>query len=172
MAAVRIGRLRERDVEPCARIVAGDPLWQRYGISLPRARRLVRSALAARRRGGAAAHEAGEVAVARAGGEVLGFVWFRPTGTLAHSGYIRWIAVAPRARGGGVGRTLVAHAERRIFAAGPNIFLLVSEFNTGAQAFYRRLGYAEVGAIPDYVVPGITERLFRKTVGPIAARRG
>ncbi|MDR7513025.1 MAG: GNAT family N-acetyltransferase, partial [Armatimonadota bacterium] len=108
---------------------------------------------------------------ARAGRRVLGFVWFCRTGTFARSGYIRWIAVAPDARGAGVGRRLVAHAERRILAAGPNVFLLVSEFNTAARAFYRRLGYREVGRIPDYVVPGVAERLLRKTTGPIEGGR-
>jgi ribosomal protein S18 acetylase RimI-like enzyme len=171
MDRVRIGRLGERDVDACARIVAEDPLWRRYGLSLPRARRLVRGALAARRRGGAAAREAGEIAVARAGRRVLGFVWFHRTGTFAHSGYVRWIAIAPDARGAGVGRRLMAHAERRILAAGPNVFLLVSEFNAAARAFYRRLGYTEVGRIPDYVVPGVAERLLRKTTGPIEGGR-
>jgi len=64
------------------------------------------------------------------------------------------------------------YAEARIFRRGPNVFLLVSGFNRRAQAFYRRQGYTKVGAIPDYVVPGITEYLFRKTRGPIAGPRG
>jgi ribosomal protein S18 acetylase RimI-like enzyme len=42
------------------------------------------------------------------------------------------------------------------------VFLLTSDFNEDAQAFYRRLGYQQVGAIPDYVVPGITELIFYK----------
>ena len=43
-----------------------------------------------------------------------------------------------------------------------DVFLLVSDFNHVAQAFYRRLGYVQVGAIPDYVVSGVTELVFRK----------
>ncbi len=170
--AVTVGRLRAGDVEACAHIVAADPLWQRYGLTPARARRLMGRSLAASRQRGAAAREAGEVAVARWGGRVVGFVWFRTTGTFHHSGYVRWIAVAREAQHQGIGRRLMEHAERRIFAAGPNVFLLVSDFNTAAQAFYRTLGYLEVGAVPDYVVPGITERLFRKTLGPMTARHG
>lgn len=64
------------------------------------------------------------------------------------------------------------HAEERILRKGPNVFLLVSGFNRGAKAFYKRLGYREVGVIPDYIVPGITERLYRKTTGPIGIQRG
>jgi ribosomal protein S18 acetylase RimI-like enzyme len=75
--------------------------------------------------------------------------------------------VAPAARGRGVGERLMRHAEERIFRRGPNVFLTVSDFNRRAQAFYRKLGYTEVGAIRNYVVAGITERLYRRTVGPI-----
>ena len=163
-----VQRLRSDDVESCARIVAGDPLWQRYGVTLPRARRVLRRALA-QAAGSAAARAAGEIAVARAGGRPVGFVWFRREGTFHHSGYLRWIAVAPDARGRGVGERLMRYVETRVFRTGPNVFLLVSDFNRVAQAFYRQLGYTEVGALPDYIVRGITERLYRKTQAPIGA---
>lgn len=169
--SVRIRRLRATDVEACARIVAGDPLWRRYGLTLAGARRALRGALAAARRGGASALEAGDVAVAASGGAVLGFIWFRREGTFHHSGYVRWLAVAPAARGQGVGGALLRHAEERIFRRGPNVFLTVSRFNRRAQAFYRRRGYARVGALVDYVVPGITEVLMRKTRGPLQGTR-
>jgi ribosomal protein S18 acetylase RimI-like enzyme len=165
-----VRRMRAEDVEACARIVADDPLWRRYGVTPSAARRSFRQALNAARPG-RPAPRAGEVAVAREGRRVVGFVWFRVEGTFHHSGYVRWIAVAPAARGRGVGERLMRHAEARIFRAGPNVFLTVSDFNTRAQAFYRRLGYARVGALTDYVVPGITELLYRKTRGPIGRAR-
>jgi ribosomal protein S18 acetylase RimI-like enzyme len=110
--------------------------------------------------------------VARLDGDVVGFVWFHEGGTFHHSGYVRWIGVAPQAQRSGVGRRLMAYAEARILRRGPNVFLLVSDFNRRAQAFYRRQGYTRVGAIPDYVVSGITEYLYRKTQGPIGGNRG
>ena len=165
---VRIRLLREDDLTACARLIAGDPLWRRYHITLPRAHRTLRQVLTAMRRGGSTARETGEFAVAHLRGEMVGFIWFRLNGTFHHSGYIRWIGVAPEARGRGVGRRLMAYAERKIFKTGPNSFLMVSEFNRPAQAFYRTLGYSRVGTISDYVVRGITERLYRKTRGPIA----
>ena len=171
-ARVAIRRLQPADVEACARIVAGDPLWQRYHITLAQARRAIRRTLTAMRRRGRAARDAGEFAVAHSGGQVTGFVWFRLDGTFHHSGYVRWIAVASETQGLGVGRRLMEYAERRIFKVGPNVFLTVSDFNEGAQAFYEKLGYTRLGPIPDYIVPGITEVLYRKTRGPIAARRG
>jgi ribosomal protein S18 acetylase RimI-like enzyme len=169
--SVRIRPLRAGDVEACARLVAGDPLWQRYGLTLRRARRALRQVLAARRRGGATALAAGDVAVAAVGGVPVGFVWFRREGTFHHSGYVRWLAVAPAARGRGVGTALLRHAEARIFRHGPNVFLTVSAFNRRARAFYRRLGYVRVGALTDYVVPGVTEVLLRKTRGPLQPPR-
>ena len=43
-----------------------------------------------------------------------------------------------------------------------DLFLLTSDFNEGAQRFYRRMGYTQIGAIPSYVVPDVTELIFRK----------
>ncbi len=166
-----VSPLRATDVDDCARIVAGDPLWQRYGLTLSGARRAIRGAQGAARRGRLAARDAGELVVARQRGRAVGFIWFHLRGTFHHSGYVRWIAVAPEAQGRGVGQALMAYAEDRILKGGPNVFLMVSDFNQGAQTFYEKLGYTRVGAIPDYIVPGITEVLYRKTRGPIAARR-
>ncbi len=168
-ARLRIRPLHAIDIDPCARLIAADPLWKRYHITLARARRLLREVLATAHRGGGRMGEAGEFAVAHSGGQVVGFIWFRLDGTFHHSGYVRWIGVAPHVRGQGVGAGLMAYAERKIFARGPNVFLMVSAFNAGAQAFYKRLGYTEIGAVPNYAIWGITERLFRKTRGPLGA---
>lgn len=171
VAPVQVRRLRAADIEACARIVAGDSLWRRYGVTPPRARRAFSRAYTAAKRGGLAGRTAGEVAVAREGTRIVGFIWFRLDGTFHHSGYVRWVVVAPEARGHGAGVRLMRYAEERIFRHGPNVYLLVSDFNVRAQAFYRRLGYVRVGAFPDYIVPGITERLYRKTRGPILTQR-
>jgi ribosomal protein S18 acetylase RimI-like enzyme len=173
-ASLIIRPLRATDIAACAHLIAEDPLWQRYHITLPRARRILRGALAAAHRSTSRAREAGEFAVAHQDKQVVGFVWFRLEGTFHHSGYIHLIGVAPHARGRGVGARLMAYAERKIFARGPNVFLMVSAFNTKAQAFYKRLGYTAIGKVPNYAIRGITERLYRKTRGPltVASRRG
>jgi len=54
--------------------------------------------------------------------------------------------------------------ERRAFRTWPNVFLCVSDFNLGAYEFYRRLGYQEVGLLPDLLLPGRGEVLMRKTI--------
>jgi ribosomal protein S18 acetylase RimI-like enzyme len=54
------------------------------------------------------------------------------------------------------------HAEQELFRTGKDIFLLVSDFNIDAQSFYQRLGYRQVGAIPDYLIPGVAELIYHK----------
>ena len=145
------------DVPALARLMAGDPLWQRYGVTEETAARRLREGFAA------GANIAGAtIAVAEIDGEPVGFVWYVERGAFNRSGYIMLIGVQGDARGAGVGRALMEHAEAALFARAADIFLLVSDFSTAAQAFYGRLGYEQVGTILGYVVPGITELIFRK----------
>jgi [ribosomal protein S18]-alanine N-acetyltransferase len=103
-----------------------------------------------------------EVYLARVDGAPVGHVAVNVTGPLA--GYVHAIVVAPDWRSRGIGAELLGFAERRIFRASPNVFLCVSEFNTRAQAFYQRLGYERVGELKNYVLPGKSEILLRKTI--------
>jgi ribosomal protein S18 acetylase RimI-like enzyme len=98
---------------------------------------------------------------------VIGYVQFSYRGAFCLSGYIRTLAVDPGRHGRGLGRQLLTHVEELIFARGPNVFLLCSAGNEAAQAFYRAVGYEQVGRLNVYVLPGEDELLFRKTRGPI-----
>jgi ribosomal protein S18 acetylase RimI-like enzyme len=61
-----------------------------------------------------------------------------------HRGWMNYLAVAPRFRGRGFGRTLVEYVERLLLERGcPKINLQVRASNPAAVAFYRRLGYAQ-----------------------------
>jgi ribosomal-protein-alanine N-acetyltransferase len=104
-----------------------------------------------------------EVHVALEDGQLRGFLILNMSGAFA--GYIQTVCVAPEARSRGIGTQLVRFAEARIFRESPNVFLCVSSFNVRARALYRRLGYARVGELPDYLVPGLAEVIFRKTIG-------
>ena len=136
----------------CAALMAATPLWQRYGVSA----------------GGAAAtllkaqEEGGQCIVALEGDTVVGFVLYYPRGAFARSGYIRLIGVAPQRESHGVGARLMAASEAVMGALGSDVFLLVSDFNTRAQGFYRRLGYIHIATLPNYVIPGVAELLFWK----------
>jgi ribosomal protein S18 acetylase RimI-like enzyme len=149
--------LRDADVDACAAIMAGLPLWHAYGVTIASARETFTAAL----------HGAAQVQVADDSGRVLGFVEYLPRGTFGHSGYVWAVGVAADAQGRGIGARLMDAAEADIFAAGPNIFLLVNAGNAGAHRFYAGRGYRRIGELPDYVRPGITEVLYRKTRGPI-----
>jgi len=107
-----------------------------------------------------------EVYVAVRHGAVLGFVILVMRG--AFVGYIRTVAVAPEARGAGLGSRLIAFAEERILRDSPNVFMCVSDFNHRAQALYARLGYERVGELRDYVVRGHAEILLRKSIAPLS----
>ena len=71
----------------------------------------------------------------------------RPIGTVmagydGHRGWLYYLAADPARRGEGIGRALVAEAERRLAALGcPKVQLMVRSENTGVLAYYDRLGY-------------------------------
>lgn len=89
---------------------------------------------------------AGEsVMLAERDGALIGFVTVHVTPVLHRPtpvGRMTALVVARRARGGGVGRALVAAAERRVAEAGCGLMEVTSNAKrAGAHAFYRRLGY-------------------------------
>lgn len=141
------------DVPGCARIMAENPLWQRYGITLHSATQRLADGLA-------------QNATLLAAGEPdrpEGFIWYVEKGAFFRSGYILLIGVDPTHQGQGIGEALMDAAEQRMFEKTKDVFLLVSDFNDGAQRFYRRRGYVQVGALPGYVLPEVAELIFRKT---------
>jgi ribosomal protein S18 acetylase RimI-like enzyme len=96
---------------------------------------------------------------------VQGFIIIQPKGTF--KGYIQTICVNPNARGKGYGTSLLKHAEAIISNYSPNVFICVSDFNTGALTLYLKFGFEEVGVLKDFVKMGFNEKLLRKTTGPI-----
>jgi ribosomal protein S18 acetylase RimI-like enzyme len=106
-----------------------------------------------------------EVHVALEDGQLRGFLILNMSGAFA--GYIQTVCVAPEARSRGIGTQLVRFAEARIFRESPNVFLCVSSFNPRARALYKRLGYARVGDLKDFLAPGHAETMFRKTIGSL-----
>jgi ribosomal-protein-alanine N-acetyltransferase len=107
-----------------------------------------------------------EVYIALVGGEIVGFTILIMQGALV--GFIQTIAVAPEWRNKGIGTRLLEYAEGRIFRVSPNVFMCVSSFNKDARRLYTRLGYSAVGELEDLIVPGHSEILLRKTVGPMS----
>ena len=112
---------------------------------------------------------AGEVYVALLKKETVGFMILQMRGPFI--GFIQTVGVKPEWRNRGIGGKLVKFAEDRIFRQTPNVFMCVSSFNKKAQKLYRRLGYEIIGELKEYVVPGHSEILLRKTIAPLTEFR-
>lgn len=101
-----------------------------------------------------------------------GLAWLMPRGGFGRSAYLRLLAVQEVHLKQGIGSALLAEAERLAAQFSLDMMLLVSDFNTDAQRFYRHHGYEQVGAIPGYVLPHVTELLFRKLLTVDSVRGG
>lgn len=132
--------------------LAATDLMARYGRS---AAALARTLDAARARGDG-------LLVAEDGGALRGLAWFTTSGTLGLGGYLRLIAVLPGAEGKGIGAGLLRAFEEATARDSGHAFLLVSDFNGGAQRFYEREGYVRVGPLPGLVLPDVAEVLYWK----------
>ncbi|HYP41489.1 MAG TPA: N-acetyltransferase [Chloroflexia bacterium] len=149
----------EQEVEVCAGMMAQSEPWETLRRDYEMCKRTV-------------SDPTREVYVALAGddnAEVAGFVILNMKG--AFIGYIQTLCVAPEQRGQGTGTALLQFAEERILSDTPNVFMCVSSFNEGAQRLYARLGYTVVGELKDYIVPGHSEILLRKTIAPLSEFR-
>jgi ribosomal-protein-alanine N-acetyltransferase len=106
-----------------------------------------------------------EVYLALLDEEIAGFTILVMQGALV--GYIQSICVAPEWRNKGIGSQLMEFAEIRIFNESPNAFIMVSSFNPDAKRLYNRLGYKKIGELKDYIIPGHSEYLLRKSIAPL-----
>lgn len=153
---MQVRPLLPADIPALAAMLSGMEPWISYRVDRPAWERLLH-----------AVPSEEEALVALDDGRIVGYAQFSYRGAFCLSGYIRTLAVDPARHGRGLGRQLLAHVEELIFARGPNVFLLCSARNEPAQAFYRAVGYEQVGRLNAYVLPGEDELLFRKTRGPI-----
>ena len=149
-----VRELRAEDTPACGAIVGSTPLWQRAGLGAERAAALLAAAAA----GG------DTVLVLEVDDALAGFAWIDRRGAFGRSAYLRMIAIDPARRSSGLGAVLMQAFEAIAASEGPDGFLMVSDFNTDAQRFYRRLGWTEVGRVPDYVQPGVAELVMWKRV--------
>jgi ribosomal-protein-alanine N-acetyltransferase len=88
------------------------------------------------------------VLTARLGPTTVGFAIMRYGDDVAH---LNLLAVAPAHRRRGVARALLQWLEETALTAGTFVIgLELREGNAAARAFYRLLGYRELGQIPGY----------------------
>jgi len=150
--AVTIERIKTQDeIEFCARLRASSDPWLTLQRDYDDA---IRSLTA----------QDHEVYVAKSDENLIGFAVVSVTGVLI--GFLLTLCIVPDYQRFGIGAKLLAYSEERIFEESPNVFLMVSSFNTGAQAFYEKHGYRKVGELEDYIIRGYSEFLMRKSIGP------
>jgi len=154
--SLKLKKIRNEEVQQCVKILLESEPWITLGWTKKGATKAMKDGI-----------RVGEVLVAVKGKEVAGFIVFLPKWGFPLGGYVRLLAVNEKCRGMGIGKILLKKAEERIFRNWPNVFLLVSSFNTSAQGFYRRLGYEKIGEIADATVRGHSEFIMRKTRGPV-----
>ena len=153
-AMLSIRPLRPDDIPLIAEWLVELPLYKRYNLTIEAVHRMLSSAL-----------EAGDtVFVADAGSTnpACGVAWVSPRAAFGRSAYLRMIGVQAAVASQGIGGKLLDAAEQTAHQAGRDLFLLVSDFNTGAQHFYERHGYQQLGSIPGYVLPDVAELIFWK----------
>lgn len=144
------------DAARCAQIMVETPLWRRYHVTFEQAYERFVEALA----------RGADLFVIVVDGQAAGCVWCVARGAFDRSGYIRLIMVDGAQRSRGLGRELLDYAEGFLGRHADDVFLLVSDFNHDAQRFYQRHGYAQVGALPDYVIAGVAELVYHKRLRP------
>lgn len=154
---VKIRKLQSpEDARQCARLMAGSEPW----ITL---RRTFENSLKM------LTDSSREVYLGTVDGRVVGFIVLIMSG--AFVGFVQTIGVAPEWRNQGIGTRLLKFAEDMIFEKAPNVFMCVSSFNRNAQRLYERLGYEVIGELKDYIVPGHSEILLRKSIAPLTEFR-
>ena len=150
------------DIPGCVRILLENPLWQHYNVTLASADNMFRNAM----------EEGATILTAVLEGQTAGFAWYVLRGAWDRSAYLRLIGILPEYQGKGIGVNLMQAVEERVVEKVEDIFLLVTDSNIDAQRFYRRLGYQQVGSIPDYVVREINELIFYKRLVQTIATAG
>jgi ribosomal protein S18 acetylase RimI-like enzyme len=78
-----------------------------------------------------------------------------------------WIAVDPRAQGGGIGRRLMDDAEADVRERGGRMVLVETAGKASyaaTRAFYERIGYAEVARLRDFYRVGDDKVIYGKTL--------
>jgi ribosomal protein S18 acetylase RimI-like enzyme len=159
MDAIRVRPMTVDDIPIVAAWMVQTPLWQRYQLTVERATKNFEGGF-----------QRGEVLlVADAEEANIGFAWCLAQGGFGRSMYLRFIGVQNDQARKGVGAALLRAAEDAALKVSHELFLLTSDFNVDAQRFYQRQGYTQIGAIPGYVLPDVTELLYWKQLQPTAA---
>lgn len=104
----------------------------------------------------------GTIYVAIADSVCAGFVWYLPTGAFHSFPYLHIISIKEAYRGKGIGKKMIKFVEDIVFNDSDKIFLVVGDFNPNAKRLYERIGYKQVGELPNLYKEGVNEYLMMK----------
>ncbi len=105
--------------------------------------------------------------VAEDGQAPLAYICFGPTPLTIGTWDIYWIAVDPHHQRRGLGAMLTSLAEEEVRRRQGRLILVETssqELYTPTRAFYDRIGYQEIGRIPDFYDVGDSKVTYSKTV--------
>ncbi len=98
-----------------------------------------------------------EFIVSRQDGHVRGMACYGATPLTEGTYDLYWIVVAPEARRGGVGRTLITEVEEKVRELGARLLVIETSgtpLYRPAREFYLSRGYHRQATIPDFYAPG------------------
>lgn len=90
-----------------------------------------------------------------AGGVVVRHPWLKGP-------YLEFLAILPDHQGNGTGGAILDWFENEAANPDRNLWVLASDFNARALAFYQRHGFEPAAPLPDLAAEGFTEILLRK----------
>ena len=100
--------------------------------------------------------------------KAVGWVCFGRTPCTVSTFDIYWVATVSAYRGKGVGKALMAHAEKLILQNGGKLVIVETsgqalyQFTRG---FYVRLGYTEQARVPDFYAAGDDKIIYARRLG-------
>src|SRR5215471_9642336 len=139
-------------IEICATMMSATDPWVQYGMDYS----LCLKAFEGDYR---------EIYIAEMDHAIIGFAILQLKGTFR--GYIQSLCIGEEWQRKGFGKKLLQFCEQRILEDSPNIFICVSDFNHGAIKLYEEFGFQHIGKLTDFLKPGLTELLMRKSHGSI-----
>ena len=98
-------------------------------------------------------------------GRILGFAYYAATAMTDRGWHLWWIAVSKDTQARGLGGRLLRHAEDEIRRLGGRQLLIETSslpFYEPTRRFYRKHGYEQACAVPDYYADGDDMVIFRK----------
>jgi len=137
----------EADRAQAAEWMAKSPPWSSVGLSPEECRD----------------HQGEQALVACVDGLPRGLAAYRTSGTFPT--WLHTLVVEPGWQGRGLGSQLLRAVEERAWTHGPNVFLGCADF-LPARHLYAQRGYHIAAELRDYLAPGVTQLIFRKSLGP------